>query len=224
MHIGLILDGNRRWAKKQGLTTAQGHQQGAKHFLTIANYLYSKGVTRISAYILSTENLQRNQQELQVIYELFGQFLRSVASPQKRVEHFGTIPVQIRICGESELFPSQLQQDIQAVTDTNPLHCSHILDFAFCYGGKQEIVGALKRCLAKGLTLTEESILQECCINHCPHLIIRTGGHHRLSNFLLFQSAYSEWFFLDALWPDLSTQQLDQILTEYHIRIKNFGK
>jgi undecaprenyl diphosphate synthase len=224
MHIGLILDGNRRWATKQGLSHSQGHKQGAKQFLSIANYLYSKGVSRITAYVLSVENLSRSAEELAVIYELFGQFLSSLSTPQKRATQFADTAVCIRVCGDTRVFPSHLLDHIKLVEQTNPAVAQLTIDFAFCYGGQQEIVHAVESCLAKHIPVTVKTLLDQCLIPHSPDLIIRTGGQYRLSNFLLFQSAYSEWFFEDVLWPDLTHADIERILQSYATRVRNFGK
>lgn len=226
VHLACIMDGNRRWAHQRGLDPWQGHQAGIEVARKTLEFCIEKNIKYLTLYILSPENLRRSKQELDHIFDLMAQ------EAHKGVAEFRKQGVRVRFKGDRSLFPSQLiplLDDFEAKTaDMDTI----TVTLLFCYGARQEIALAVKniaRQIKEG-QLQEDDICPELIAQNLltadipdPDLIIRTGKVSRLSNFLLFQAAYSELYMLDCLWPDVTKEHLEQAYQAYFNTKRTFG-
>ena len=224
-HIAIIMDGNGRWAKKRGLPRTAGHAAGAESFRRIANYCRTLGVEYLTVYAFSTENWKRSADEVAGIMRLLGRYL------QEALEDMEKNRVCFRFFGDLSKLSPELQK---LCHDAEHRSAEYDVQVNFClnYGGRDEIVRAAKIFateVAEGKRspeeLTEELLSQYLYSKDVPdpELIIRPSGELRTSNFLLWQSAYSEYVFMNVLWPDFSPADLDQAIEEYHRRNRRFG-
>ena len=224
-HIAIIMDGNGRWAKQRGLPRTAGHAAGAEAFRRIANYCRTLGVEYLTVYAFSTENWKRSQEEVAGIMKLLRRYLEEALRDMEKN--------RVRFCFFGDL--SRLSPDLQALCDRAQSQSEDYdvqVNFCLNYGGRDEIVQAARRFsqdVADGVhkpeDLTEEllsSYLYSADVPD-PELIIRPSGEKRTSNFLLWQSAYSEYVFMNVLWPDFSEKDLDAAIEEYHRRNRRFG-
>lgn len=227
-HIAVIMDGNGRWAKKRGLPRKAGHKVGAETFRTIATYCKDIGVQYFTVYAFSTENWKRPQDEVDALMNLFRTYLREAA------ETMVARGVAVRVLGDLSVLPEDIRRqidEVHALADTLGENAS-TASLCINYGGRDEIKNAV-RALAKQVQdgtlkpedITEDSISQNLYTAHMPDpdLIIRPSGEIRTSNFLLWQSAYSEYYFTDVLWPDFSTQDMDAAIADFNRRSRRFG-
>ena len=218
-HIAFIMDGNGRWAKKQMKPREYGHSVGAKKFREIVQYCADVGVEYVTVYAFSTENWKRPQREVDSIMHLFRDYIREAA------HNFEKSDIRILFIGNREVFDENLQNEMQKVEKlTADRHKT--LCIAINYGGRGEIVDAVNQLIAKGKTnVTEADITGEIYSGAIPppDMIIRTGGEVRLSNFLLWQSAYAELFFTETLWPDLKIEEVDSLIEAYYQRNRKYG-
>ncbi len=225
-HIAIIMDGNGRWAKKRGLPRSAGHSAGAETFRRIAAHCRDLGVKYLTVYAFSTENWKRSEQEVSGIMELMGKYLDEALGDMEAV---GT---RIRFFGDLSRLSPELQTRCRAAEERSAAFTEHQVNFCFNYGGRDELVRAAKAFaadVAAGIKqpddLTEETLsgyLYSAGVPD-PELIIRPSGEKRTSNFLLWQSAYSEYVFMDVLWPDFTGNDLDKAIAEYHSRNRRFG-
>ena len=218
-HLALIMDGNRRWAKKQGLLAWKGHRKGVENVEMSVKFCIQKGIKFLSLYTFSLENMNRSETEKQYLFQL-------IETMRGRVQEFVEQKIKIRFIGDRSLMAvslGDLCDEIEALThEGTALQCN----FLFFYGGRQEIVHAAQELQKQGINITESSLREHLWSGNIPdpELVIRTGGFQRLSNFLLFQAAYAELQFLDILWPDLTEQDLEQALENYLGVQKNLGR
>lgn len=224
-HIGIILDGNGRWAKRRGLPRTQGHRQGAKVMGEIAKYCRTLGIPHLTIYAFSTENWKRPQEEVDTLMDIFRSYLKDVYQhkEEKANLHF--------IGDKAALAPDirEMMEEIEGAQKKDPEITIHL---AINYGGRAEILSSVKKLAARVAAgellpeeITEETIaagLDTAGIPE-PDFIIRPSGEQRLSNFLLWQSAYAELIFMDVLWPDFTPDHLDKALAEYAKRDRRFG-
>lgn len=227
-HIAVIMDGNGRWAKKRGLPRKAGHKVGAETFRTIATYCKDIGVQYFTVYAFSTENWKRPQDEVDALMNLFRTYLREA------VETMVARGVAVRVLGDLSVLPEDIRRQIDEVHALADTLGENAATASLCinYGGRDEIKNAV-RALAKQVQdgtlnpedITEDSISQNLYTAHMPDpdLIIRPSGEIRTSNFLLWQSAYSEYYFTDVLWPDFSTQDMDAAIADFNRRSRRFG-
>lgn len=225
-HIAIIMDGNGRWAKKRGLPRTAGHAAGAEAFRRIANYGKTLGIQYLTVYAFSTENWKRSEEEVNAIMRLLGNYLqeglRDMEKNHVRFKFFGDLtrlsPELQKLCRDAE----ERSADFDGVQ----------VNFCLNYGGRDELVKATQafaRDVAAGKRTPEEltedvlsSYLYSASVPD-PELIIRPSGEMRTSNFLLWQSAYSEYVFMDVLWPDFGPADLDKAIEEYYRRHRRFG-
>ena len=224
-HIAIIMDGNGRWAKKRGLPRTAGHSAGAEAFRRIANYCRSLGVEYLTVYAFSTENWKRSQEEVGGIMLLLRKYLEEALLDMEKTR------VRFRFFGDLSRLSPQLQR---LCLDAENRSVSYDVQVNFClnYGGRDEIVRAARAFaqeVAEGKRRPEE-LTEGLFDNYLysagvpdPELIIRPSGEMRTSNFLLWQSAYSEYVFMDVLWPDFGPEDLDKAIAEYHRRSRRFG-
>ena len=225
-HIAIIMDGNGRWAKKRGLPRTAGHKVGAEAFRTIANYAKSIGLQYLTVYAFSTENWKRPQEEVSTIMGLLEKYLlellRDMDKNRVRFSFFGDL---------SPLSPS-LRQEAAELMERSRQYEGVQVNFCLNYGGRDEILRAARayaaRCAAgeakpEDLTEADFSGLLWSAGVPDPDLVIRPSGEQRISNFLLWQSAYAEYYFTDTLWPDFGPRDLDLAIEAYNKRNRRFG-
>ena len=224
-HIAIIMDGNGRWAKNRGLPRTAGHAAGAESFRRIANYCRTLGVQYLTVYAFSTENWKRSEEEINGIMRLLGAYLKEALRDMEKN--------RVRFCFFGDL--SRLSPQLQKLCNEAQNQSSEYdvqVNFCLNYGGRDEIVRATKlfaQEVAEGKRKPEE-LTEELLSSYLysadvpdPELIIRPSGEMRTSNFLLWQSAYSEYVFLNVLWPDFGPADLDEAIEEYHRRNRRFG-
>ena len=228
-HVGIIMDGNGRWAKLRGLPRTEGHKRGAEVFRDISTYASELGIEYLTFYAFSTENWKRPEQEIEVIMDIFRDFLHEAQERKEENEQKG---FRFRFIGDM----SRMADDIKAlakILEADSSDKSHtVINVAANYGGRDEIVRAaseISRLVSEGKMSTEE-ITEETVSSFLytsgqpdPDLIIRPSGEYRLSNFLTWQSAYSEFWFSDVLWPDFSREDFDKALNDFANRSRRFG-
>ena len=224
-HIAIILDGNGRWAKRRGLPRTAGHAVGSENFRKIATYCRNIGVEYLTVYAFSTENWKRPEDEVKTIMRLLGKYLREAIDTMER-DH-----IKMKVLGHVEGLPEELQALVRKTDEISARYEGFQANICLNYGGRDEIVRAAMRYAAE---LKEGKAPQEIGEaefgNYLysagipdPELLIRPGGEERISNFLLWQCAYSEFYFTDVLWPDFTTEELDKAIAEYHRRDRRFG-
>lgn len=225
-HIGIIMDGNGRWAQKRFLPRSAGHRAGAQNFRTITRYCSKIGIKYLTVYAFSTENWSRPMEEVGALMRLFKEYL------EEALRDFMDENIRVRFIGDVSAFPQELQELIQEVEEASAPKTGMVLNLAMNYGGRAEITRAAKafaQDVAQGKVqpedLTEESFSRYLYTGGQPDpdLIIRPSGEERLSNFLLWQSAYAEFVYFDILWPDFKTKDLDEAIAIYSSRQRRFG-
>ncbi len=216
--IAIIMDGNRRYARAGGLSSLEGHMAGYEKLKEVLAWTQEAGVRHLTVYAFSTENWKRTPEEVEGLMNLFRLLTRELESS-------ADTRVRIRFLGDINAFPEDLKISMQHIERTTEAYGPCTLAIAASYGGRQEIVRAAEVLMREGGELTEARFASALDTSGMPDpdIIIRTGGEQRLSNFLLWQSAYSELFFLETHWPALSRADFDGVLAEYAARERRFG-
>ncbi len=218
-HIAFIMDGNGRWAKKRGMPREFGHSHGAATFKKIGRYCESIGIRYMTVYAFSTENWKRPQAEVDAIMKLFDEYIEDCFREMEDDN------VRVRFIGNLTIFPESLREKMAKI-ERETAHKPFLLNIAINYGGREEIANACNRLIAQGKTsITEEDISQNLYTGECPDpdLVVRTGGDLRTSNFLLWQSAYAEYYFTNVLWPDYSSKDVDEAVRAFYSRKRRYG-
>jgi len=231
-HLGIILDGNRRFAKELMKRPWEGHRLGLEKAREALEWSCERGIKYLTAYVLSLENYKtRPGTELKYILKYLGAEADNILTNTNHVVH--KYKVKVNFVGRITILPDWLQEKIAAVEAKTANYKKHVLNVALAYGGQQEIVDAVKTIaqkVMKGIispaVINEEVIKQHLYTNGqpMPDMILRTGGEKRLSNFMTYQSAYSELIFLDTRWPALTKKDFEGALNEYEVRKRRFGK
>ncbi len=231
-HVGIIPDGNRRLARRLMKKPWKGHEWGLKKIKNILEWCKELGVKVVTFYVLSLENLEkRPRRELDFIFSLARKEIENILEDKEHVVHKNK--VKVNFFGMLDMLPKDLQEGIRKVSEMTKNYSNYFLNLAIAYGGRQEIVDSARRIaydVGKGLINPEkinESVLREYFWTNGfpdPDLIIRTGGEKRLSNFLPFQSTYSELVFLDKFWPELKKEDFIRAVREFGERQRRFGK
>lgn len=225
-HIALIMDGNRRWARARGLPAIMGHREGVKTVERMTQYCLDAKIKYLTLYAFSIENFKRSEEEKSCLFDLIAQGMRSYA---KKFMEYG---LRIYFVGDRSLFPVHVKESCEAIERDTAGNDTLVVNILFCYGGQQEIVAAARSCarqICAGTMqeseLTCERFAHELWSGYCPppDLAVRTGGMYRLSNFLLYNIAYSELFFTDTFWPDFDVKELDSIVHDYASIKRRFG-
>ncbi|HII16053.1 MAG TPA: di-trans,poly-cis-decaprenylcistransferase [Nanoarchaeota archaeon] len=226
-HIAIILDGNRRFAKKQGLEPWKGHDFGAKNVENLLEWCRELGIKELTLYTFSTENFNRSRLEVEKLMQLFEKFFTKVKQ-DKRVMEKG---MNMRFVGNLSLFPENVQKAMQAVMEMTKNNKEFIVNFAMGYGGRAEIVNAVKIIAEKAASgkiafkdIDERLVLNELWLHNEPDMVIRPGGELRLSNFLPYQSTYSELYFLEKLWPEITKEDIEKAMEEFETRERRIGR
>lgn len=220
-HIAIIMDGNGRWAKRRHLPRTAGHAAGSKNFKDIARYCNKIGLEYLTVYAFSTENWKRPKEEVDGIMDLFRQYLRDT-------ENFKGENISLQFIGSRENLPEDII-DLMAKAESDSADATGMhLNIALNYGGRDEIVSAVREIVREGTepcNITEETLSQHLYTagQPDPDYIIRPSGEYRLSNYLIWQSAYAEFWFSDVLWPDFRPKHLEQAIDDYNKRNRRFG-
>jgi len=219
-HIAIVMDGNGRWANKRFLPRIAGHKQGVNSLKRCAKACDARGVRVLTVFAFSSENWQRPAEEVSGLMELFAFALG------REVTQLKADGVQLRFIGERQGLAPKVLRGIEDAEASTAGNTRLVLNVCFNYGGRWDIVQAAARLSEQGLAITEAHLSQAMSLSHVPDpdLVIRTGGEQRISNFLLWQSAYSEFFFSDLLWPDFDEQALDTAIESFAQRQRRFGK
>ena len=221
-HVGFILDGNRRWARKHSIPETDGHLAGYNALKEVLDACFERGITNVTIYAFSTENWKRDKSEVSGLMKLA---LYAIAKDLKRLIDQ---KIRVRILGRREGIDAKVLAAFEKMEDKTRDLTGGTLAVCFNYGGKQEIVDAVHQCLDDGLTaddITESAITERL---YCPDippidLVVRTSGEQRLSNFMLWRVEYSEFLFLEKFWPEMTKEDVDDIIEEYSRRSRRFG-
>ena len=221
-HVAIIMDGNGRWARKRGLPRLAGHRAGTENIRRIVHACVENGVRYLTLYAFSTENWNRPDNEVQGLMRILAEVI------ERETPELNREGVQIRHLGHMEGVPPALQESIRYALDTTRHNDRLILSVCFNYGGRDEVVRAVRQIVRQGLKpeeITEETISRHLYTADIPDpdLIIRTAGEIRLSNFLIWQAAYAEFYFTPILWPDFDKEAFYEALVEYSRRRRKFG-
>ena len=221
-HVAIIMDGNGRWAEERGLPRLAGHREGVNAISRVVEMLANRGVQYLTIYAFSTENWARPSTEVAGIIELLRETL------ERETEQFNEKNVRVVHIGNADRLSPDILSAVDQIQHKTRDNTGLVLNVAFDYGGRQEILAAVKELIREGASpddVTEETFSRRLFTAHCPDpdLIIRTGGELRISNFLLWQSAYSEFYHTPVLWPDLDEAELERALAAYGSRQRRFG-
>ncbi len=225
-HIAIILDGNGRWAKRRGLPRTAGHAVGAETFRKIATYCKNIGVEYLTVYAFSTENWKRPEGEVRTIMRLLNKYLQEAIDTMERDK------IRMKIFGDLAALTEEQRELVRKTDEISQRYQGFQANICLNYGGRDEIVHAARRYAEDYAAGRTEGELSEAQFGGYlysagipdPDLLIRPGGEQRISNFLLWQCAYSEFYFTDVLWPDFSSEELDKAIAEYQKRDRRFGK
>jgi tritrans,polycis-undecaprenyl-diphosphate synthase [geranylgeranyl-diphosphate specific] len=220
MHIAIILDGNRRFAKNLLKEPWKGHEYGADKVEKLLDWCDELNINQLTLYALSIENLKRSEKEVGYLMNILEKELKKLRD-DKRLEKR---KIKISFIGKRELLKKDFQElmiDIEEKTKNND---RFLINFAIAYGGRQEIIEAIKKLSVGNKEINEENFKECLWLKNEPDLIVRTGGEKRTSNFLPWQSTYSEWIFIDKLWPEFEKQDLIEAINEFNNRQRRFGK
>lgn len=216
LHVAFIMDGNRRWAVSSGKSKLEGHKQGGEKLKQVLEWCRDEKVSQVTLYAMSLENLKRSSLELKGLYEVMHRGFEELRALEEKFT--------VNFLGRLEMLPDSLQNLMRLITQERSGQDGLILNFCVAYGGRQEIVDACNRAIEAGERVDEESFKDFLYGSSEPDIVIRTGGAMRTSNFLPYQTIYSEWFFLDTYWPAFSREEFDSVMNEFSNRKRNFGK
>jgi undecaprenyl diphosphate synthase len=220
-HLGIIMDGNRRWAEEKKLPIIKGHEKGSEVVKQTAEWCRKKGVKILTLFVFSTENWNRPKKEVNILMSLLKKAL-----DEKNMKNAIEKGMKIKVIGEMEKLSASLQKKIEKIENLTKNNKEMILNFAISYGGRAEIVSAIKKIIEKKIPaekITENMISQNLWTSDLD-LIIRTGKEQRISNFLIWQAAYSELYFWNKYWPDFTEKDLNLAFQDYANRKRRFGK
>lgn len=221
-HVGIIMDGNRRWAKERGLLKVQGHKAGADNVRPTIETAAEMGIKHITLFAFSQENWQRDANEVAGLMNVFRGLLSS-----SEIEELMKNNVRVNMVGNYQSFPEDIVERIEEIHEQSKNNDSITAHFALGYGGREEILHGIQNLLDKGVkNVTEEIFRNELYTNDVPDpdLIIRPGGEQRISGFLLFQAAYAELYFTPVYWPDFTKEEFKKAVEWYQNRERRFGK
>ncbi len=225
-HVGIIMDGNGRWAKKRGLPRSAGHKAGANNFRTITRYCSDIGIKYLTVYAFSTENWKRPSDEVSALMSLFKSYLNEALTD------FKDDSIVVKFIGDKTGFNSELQELIRENEEESANRDGMVLNIAMNYGSRAEITVAVKKIAEKVKSgeLSVEDITEQTVSDNLytafqpdPDLVIRPSGEYRISNFLLWQSAYTEYVIMDKLWPDFTKEDMNRALLEFANRNRRYG-
>ena len=219
-HIGIIMDGNGRWAKKRKMQRTAGHKEGLKSAKAVVGRAAELGIEYVTLYTFSTENWRRSQEEVHFLFNLINVYLR------KEMDFYREKGIRVIYTGDSTNIPEQVRKELESVREDTSGFTGLTVNLAINYGGRDQILRAVKKFIEKKIDIVNEETFFSCFDNpDIPYadLIIRTAGEKRLSNFLLWESAYSELYFSEKLWPDWGGDDLDEAIEDYQSRTRRYG-
>lgn len=226
-HIGLILDGNRRFAKRLMLKPYMGHEWGAKKVEAVFDWCKELGIKEVTLYVFSIENFGRPKREFNYLMKLFEKEFKRMIDDSRIYKDM----VKINFIGRINMFPGSLQAIMKELQQRTKSHSNYIVNFAMAYGGRAEVIDAVKKLASrlKSNSLSIEDINEQVFsenlyIDREPDLIIRTSGEQRTSGFMLYQGAYAEWFFCKKMWPEFTKQDLVKAIEDFKLRDRRFGR
>lgn len=224
-HVAVVLDGNRRWATEKGLQKWEGHRSGGEKFEQFLDWAVEAGVKEVSAYVLSAENLGRPKKELNKIFDLMCEFINKWLQPGGLIDKH---EVRVSFIGKLDRLPMRLLALIKKMTLKTAKYSKRFLNVMIAYSGKDEIAGAVQNIIKNmakygSIRVTPKTIEKNLAVNVPVDLVIRTGGHSRLSNFLLWQTAYAEMYTTKTFWPDLTKREFYKALNFFSNTQRNFG-
>ncbi|MDE6058907.1 MAG: di-trans,poly-cis-decaprenylcistransferase [Clostridia bacterium] len=219
-HVAIIMDGNGRWAKKRLLPRSAGHRAGMNRMISLSEAVFDRGVEVCTVFALSTENLSRPEEELKGLFSLFREYFA------KNVEKLVKKHILLKVIGNLSLLPEDIGELVRAGEEETKGGDKGTLVLAIGYGGRQDILAAVNEAVRRGREVSEEEFSALLYTKDLPEpdLLIRTGKELRISNFLLWQSAYTEFYFTDTLFPDFTDEELDKALKAYAARERRYGK
>ena len=217
-HVGIIMDGNRRWAKEKNKKTIEGHLAGANRIISLAKYIFDKGVKYLSIYAFSTENFNRSAEEVSYLMGLIIKFFN------ERVNELHDYNIKIVVSGLRDNLSKEVLKCIDNVVDLTKDNTGGVLNVCLNYGGRREIVDAVNKIKEANVSITEETF-GKYLYNDLPDLdyVIRTSGEERISNFMLWQISYAEFYFPKVYFPDFDEKEFDKALEIYNNRNRRFG-
>ncbi|MBW6462190.1 MAG: di-trans,poly-cis-decaprenylcistransferase [DPANN group archaeon] len=226
-HIGIIMDGNRRFAKKLMKQPCMGHKWGAKKVRSLIGWIIDSNIKEITLYALSLDNFNRPKKEFDMIMNIFKKELND----EEFKKDIQETNVKIKVIGKIELLPEDIQELLKDTINTTKDNKIITLNLAIAYSGRQEIADAVKNiaelAIDKKMTIKDinpETLNEQLSLKSAPDMIIRTGGEKRMSDFLTWQSAYSELFFIDTLWPEFTEDEFNNCINEFAKRKRRFGR
>jgi len=227
-HIAIVLDGNRRFAKKLMMKPWMGHEWGSKKVEKLLDWVKEFGIKELTLYAFSIQNFDRPKEEFDFLMKVFGESFDKILDGEYNVQKNS---IRVNFIGRIWMFPKNIYEKMRKIMEMTKNNTGYVLNFAMAYGGREEIVDAARKIAEeiKGGKANVSEINEEFFEKHLwtaskPDIIIRTGGEKRTSNFLSFQSAYSEWFFLEKTWPEFEKEDLVQAIAEFSKRDRRFGK
>ncbi len=223
--IAIVLDGNRRYAKKLGLQPWKGHEYGLRKLEELFKWCIELGVKELTLYCFSIENFRRSKKEINYLFNLFWEEFDKMRTGQGVFKD----KIKVNVIGRLNLFSKRMRDAMQEAMEKTKKNKALVVNFALAYGGRQEIIDAFKKIIKKSKTLKPNQINENLITNNLylknePDIVIRPGGEIRTSNFLTWQSVYSELIFLDKLWPEFTKEDLINCITEFNKRERRFGK
>ena len=221
-HLAIIMDGNRRWAVSNNLPFYQGHQKGAEVLWEIINDIDDYSLQYLTVFVFSTENWKRNKNEITFLMKLLNQFL------DKTISKINNENIKIRFIGDLSIFSKKIQEKVDFIINETSNNTGATINLALNYGGRSDIIFAINKILKSNIDIENlnENVFKKFTLNNnipYPDLLIRTGGETRLSNFLLWDLAYTELIFIDEMWPEFDKKILDNCILTYSKRVRNYG-
>lgn len=219
-HIGFIMDGNGRWAKERRRPRTYGHSKAVGNVTEIVEYCFKRGIEVVSLFAFSTENWKRPKEEVETLFGLIKKYFT------KHIKKILKEGVRLEVMGDLSKLPPDIQEDIKKSVDSTKDNDKRVLNIGINYGGRSEIVSAVNKLIASGAeNVTEEAFERELYTHRLPDpdIVVRTSGEMRISNFMLYQMAYSELYFTDKFWPDFHKEDVEDVLEEYANRQRRFG-
>jgi undecaprenyl diphosphate synthase len=224
MHVGIILDGNRRYARAHNMPLYKGHEKGAETISKLFKWAKELGIDELTLYSFSMQNFSRKKEEVSYLFKLFEKFFSKFLKLLKEGKNKLVKLIRLNFIGRLRLFPKRIQRLIKLLIDKTKDNKELKVNFAFGYGGREEIVDAVNKIIKKGAKKVDEKIISEnLYLSSEPDIIVRTGGEQRTSNFLPWQGIYAEWFFLKKTWPEFNKLDLKKVLSQFNSRERRFG-
>ncbi len=220
-HVAIVLDGNRRYAKQHMLKPWEGHEKGSKNVENLFDWCDELGIKELTLYAFSYENFKRDKTEVEFLMKLFKKQIEKLEKDERIEKN----KIMVNFIGRLNLFPEDIQSSMKRIMEKTKNNDNFKINFAMGYGGRIEIVDAVNKIIKKGIKdVDEKTITENLYLSEEPELVIRTGGEKRVSNFLIWQSYYSEWYFTDKLWPEFTKEELVKAIEDFGKRERRVGR